>query len=140
MQLPPGFQHTRRPQNSRPSRPRTLDGIRLTSATLPGRPPSARMNHQNVLKECFTTPRIRFSPEDDAISVTLRDARVTSGRSFDNNLIHVYLDENRQIVGISFLYVSHGINLGCLPPELLGFDDDPDAPLPRRLKTGAPPA
>ena len=98
------------------------------------------MNHQNFPKECFTTPRIRFSPEHEAISVTLRDARVTSDRSFDYNLIHVDLDENRQIVGIRFLYVSHGINLGCPPPELLGFDDDPDAPLPRRLKTGAPPA
>ena len=77
------------------------------------------------------TPRIRFFPEDDAISVTLRDARVTSGRSFDNNRIHVDLDENREIVGIDFLYVSHGINLSCIPPEFLThFDDDLDATQP----------
>ena len=75
-------------------------------------------------------PKDPFFPEDDAISVTLRDARVTSGKSFDNNRIHVDLDENRQIVGISFLYVSNGINLSCLPPEFLTFDDDPDAACP----------
>ena len=68
----------------------------------------------------------RFFPEENASLVKLTDERVTSGRSLDNNRITLDLDEDRNIVGITFMDVSNGIDLGSLPKELLEVDVDPD--------------
>ena len=69
-------------------------------------------------------PEIDFFPWEDAILVKLTDSRVVADRSIDENRIH----QDRNIVGISFMDVSHGVKLAALPQELLIAATGPEHP------------
>ena len=64
-------------------------------------------------------PEIDFFPEEDAILLKLTDSPVVTVRSMDGNRIFLDRDQDRNIVGITSMDVSHGINLAALPQELL---------------------
>ena len=57
-------------------------------------------------------------PEDDAIYLQLLDTQYGSGREVDDRR-HIDLDQDGNVLGIVFLYVSDGVDLDGLPEELL---------------------
>ena len=70
-------------------------------------------------------PEIDFFPGEDAIVVKLADSPVVTIRSIDGNRIYLDLDQEHNVIGITFMDVSHGINLAALPQELLTDDTGP---------------
>jgi uncharacterized protein YuzE len=59
--------------------------------------------------------QIQYDPEADAIYVSLRTPRgLVKGDRIDNRRTVCY-DERDQIVGVEFLFVSHGIDLEAMP-------------------------
>ena len=73
-------------------------------------------------------PEIDFFPEEDAILVKITDSPVVAVRSIDGNRIYLDLDQDRNVIGNTFMDVSHGVNLAALPQELLTADAAPDHP------------
>ncbi len=57
---------------------------------------------------------VRKYPDTDALYLKLRDTQYQCGRELDDSR-HLLLDVNGDVIGISFLYASEGIDLGGIP-------------------------
>ena len=57
---------------------------------------------------------VRKYPDTDALYLKLRDTQYRFGRELDDGR-HLLLDANGDLIGVSFLYVSEGVDLDGIP-------------------------
>lgn len=59
---------------------------------------------------------VRSYPETDALYLKLRDTEYQRGQELDDSR-HLLMDVNGDLLGVSFLYVSEGVDLDGIPPQ-----------------------
>ena len=59
---------------------------------------------------------VRKYPDTDALYLKLRDTQYQCGRELDDGR-HLLLDVNGDVLGVSFMYVSEGVDLDGIPSD-----------------------
>ena len=59
---------------------------------------------------------VRKYPDTDALYLKLRDTQYQQGQELDESR-HLLFDVNGDVLGVSFLYVSEGVDLDGIPSE-----------------------